>query len=79
MQSILPLELKGLTNKVLMSQGWSWVSVKNCPDSHLELPTFTHSHLGENNNNKIQNDLFKNETIHDQFYIFGTYSAQKLI
>ena len=47
-----------------MSQEWSWVSVKNCPDSHLELPTITHSHDEKIiTTESIQNDLFKNEEI----------------
>ena len=70
-----------MENKVLMSQGWSWVSVKNCPDSHLELPTYEHSYDEKIKTlENIQNDLFysKIKKFNNKFYIFGRYSAQQI-
>ena len=42
---MLFLKTNEMMFKVLMSLGRSWVSVKNCPDSHLELPTVTLAHM----------------------------------
>ena len=42
--------LNTLENRMLMSEGKSWVSFRNCPDSQLELPNI-HTHTIQENNN----------------------------
>ena len=65
--------------KVLMSRGRSWVSVKNCPDSHLELPTVTHSNRQEAIIKLFKFKMFiqkLNGECKSHFYMVGMKSKQ---